>query len=252
MRNLLAALLVLAALPATAQEKEQLFSTDLNARTVLAFKVSDAVVQKFLPAGFVVNSPTAGPSKGSNLSILLIDYLLVQDLEGKPIPTPPTVAMLIPAKKIASGEAVNVVFGGFIAQAAVPGPYSVYGPAKTTIDLHSLTDTDGKTIIDETWAIKADDGSTLNIALQFARGVPARSEAVVKLYSAAKPDFYRIYRFEQAADLVRSTSTGIDRVAKFSFDASGPKLASVFDGAQQLISITSIPFYSRSIYLPAM
>lgn len=252
MRNLLAALLVLAALPAAAQENEKLFSTDLNVRTVLAFKVSDAVVQKLLPAEFAVNSPAAGPSKGSNLSVLFIDYLLVQDPEGKSIPTPPTVAMLIPAKKIASGEAVNVVFGGFIVKAAVPGPYSVYGAAKTTIDRHSLTDADGKSVIDETWKIVASDGSALDVALQFARGVPARSKAEAKLYSAAKPEFYRIYRFEQAADVVRSTSTGIDQVSKFSFNASGPKLAPVFDGTQQLISIISVPFYSRSIYVPVM
>ena len=50
---------------------------------------------------------------------------------------------------------------------------------------------------------------------------------------------------------MRSTATGIDRVSKFSFKASGPKLAPLFDGSQQLISITSVPFYSRTIYLPA-
>jgi hypothetical protein len=37
-----------------------------------------------------------------------------------------------------------------------------------------------------------------------------------------------------------------------SFKAAGPKLTSVFDGSEQLISITSIPFYSRSIYVPVM
>ena len=73
-----------------------------------------------------------------------------------------------------------------------------------------------------------------------------------RVHSAAKPEFYRIYRFEQAADVVRSTSTGIDRVSKFSFKASGTKLTPVFDGSQQLISITSVPFYTRSVYLPVM
>jgi hypothetical protein len=73
-----------------------------------------------------------------------------------------------------------------------------------------------------------------------------------KIHSAAKPAFYRIYKFEQAADVVRSTATGTDRVSKFSFKASGPKLAPLFDGSEQLISVTSVPFYSRTIYLPAM
>jgi hypothetical protein len=44
---------------------------------VLAFKVPDAVVQKLLPAGFESNSPTAGPTKGFNLGMTFIDYLMV-------------------------------------------------------------------------------------------------------------------------------------------------------------------------------
>jgi hypothetical protein len=160
--------------------------------------------------------------------------------------------MNMPAKKTASGETGGVVFGGFIAAAAAPGPYFTFGPAKITVDRRSQTDPEGKSIIDETWEVKADDGSVLEIELQFARGVPARGKGEAKIFSASKPEFYRIYRFDQATDVVRSTATGIDRVSKFSFKASGPKLAPVFDGSQQLISITSVPFYSRSIHLPVM
>jgi hypothetical protein len=252
MRNVLTALLVLAASPAFAQGKEKLFATDLSMRTILAFQLPDAFVQKLLPAGFELNSPTTGPSKGYNLGITLIDFLMIQDPEGKPLPPRPAVALNIPAKKTALGEAVGVVFGGFMAQAAVPGPYFVFGAAKITVDRRSDTDADGKSIIDETWVVKADDGSALEIELQFARGVPTRGKGEAKPYSAAKPEFYRIYRFEQAVDVARSTTTGIDRVSKFSFKASGPKLAPVFDGSERLVSITSIPSYSRSIYLPVM
>jgi hypothetical protein len=252
MRNVLTALLVLAASPAFAQGKEKLFATDLSMRTILAFQLPDALVQKLLPAGFELNSPTTGPSKGYNLGITLIDFLMIQDPEGKPLPPRPAVALNIPAKKTALGEAVGVVFGGFMAQAAVPGPYSVFGAAKITVDRRSDTDADGKSIIDETWVVKADDGSALEIELQFARGEPTRSKGEVKPYSAAKPEFYRIYRFEQAVDVARSTTIGINRVSKFSFKASGPKLAPVFDGSERLVSITSIPSYSRSIYLPVM
>jgi hypothetical protein len=67
-----------------------------------------------------------------------------------------------------------------------------------------------------------------------------------KVYSAAT-GFYRIYRVEQIEDVVRST--GIDRVGKFSFKAEGPKLAPLFDGSQQLVSVISIPRRSTT-YLP--
>jgi len=252
MRHLFVAALVLAISPAVAQEKEKLSATDLSVRTALTFKAPDAAVQKMLPAGFELNSPTAGPNKGSNFGLTLIDYILVQDPEGKPLPPRTTFAMNIPAKKTATGEAVGVVFNGLIDQAAVPGPYGVFGAAKLSVERRSNADADGKTMIVETWQAKADDGSMLEVQLQFTRGVPARTKVEAKLHSAGKPEFYRIYKFEQAADVARSAATGIDRVNKFSIKATGPRFAPLFNGSEQLISITSIPSYSRSIYVPVM
>jgi hypothetical protein len=251
MRIVLTALLMFAACPAIAQDKEKASTTDVSPRTVLGFKVSDAAVQRLLPAGFQVNSPTAGPAKGVNVNVALIDYLMMQDMEGKSVPSYPTVVLNVPAKNSA-GEAVAIVFAGFIAKAGAPGPYSAYEAANTNVEHRSRNDAEGKSIINETWAIKSADGNILEVELEFTRGVPVRSKLETKLHSAAKPDFYRIYKFEQAADLVRSTATGTDRVSKFSFKASGPKLAPLFDGSEQLISINSVPFYSRTIYLPTM
>jgi hypothetical protein len=252
MRNILLAALLLVATPAAAEDNLKLSATDLSVRIGLTFKVSDAVVQKLLPAGWEVNSPTAGPSKGFNLGIGLIDYIMVQDPEGKPLPPRSTVVLNIPAKKVATGETATMIFGGFVAQAGVPGPYGVYGPANVTVDRRSHTGPDGKSIISESWEAKGDDGSLLNIQIEFERGVPARGKVEAKFRSAAKPDFFRVYRFEQAADVARSTAASIDRVSKFSFKATGPTFAPIFDGTEQLISITSSPSYSRSIYLPAM
>jgi hypothetical protein len=252
MRNLLLAMLTLAAAPAMAEDNLKLSATDISVRTGLTFKVADAVVQKMLPAGWELNSPTAGPTKGFNLGITLIDYVMVQDPEGKPLPPRNTIVLNMPAKKVGTGEAVTMVFGGFVAQAGVPGPYSVFGPANITVERRSHTGPDGKPMINESWQAKADDGSMLDIQIEFQRGAPARGKVEAKIHSAAKPDFFRVYRFEQAADVARSTAASIDRVSKFSFKATGPTLAPIFDGTEQLISITSIPSYSRSIYLPAM
>jgi len=249
MRRMLIALLVLAAAPAIAEEK--LSAVDLSVRTAMTFKVNEGALQKLLPVGFEMNSPAAGPAKGANLAITLIDYLMVQDPEGKSLPPRSTVAMNIPSKKTATGEAVGMVIGGFILEAGVPGPYFNFGAAKISVNRQSHT-IDGKSIIDETWDIKANDGSALEVVLQFERGVPARGKVETKIHSAAKPEFYRIYKFEQATDVVRSASTGLDRATKFNIKASGPKLAPLFDGTQQVISITSVPYYSRTIYIPTM
>src|SRR5436309_10174343 len=86
MRSLLLAILTLAAAPAAAQDNLKLFSTDINVRTSLTFKVADTAVQRMLPAGWELNSPAAGPTKGFNLGVTLIDYVTVHDREGKLLP----------------------------------------------------------------------------------------------------------------------------------------------------------------------
>jgi len=60
----------------------------------------------------------------------------------------------------------------------------------------------------------------------------------------------RIYRIEQAADVVRSTATSTDGVQKYAFKATGAKLSPLFNGSEQLVSITSLPFYTRQVFLP--
>ena len=92
----------------------------------------------------------------------------------------------------------------------------------------------------------------MEVVLQFERAALTRGKVEAKIYSGAKPDFYRVYKFEQATDVVRSASMGVDRANKFNIKASGPKLAPLFDGTQQVISITSVPYYSRTIYIPTM
>jgi hypothetical protein len=96
---------------------------DLNVRTALAFKVPDGVVQKLLPSGFQLNSPTAGANAGSNVVVVLIDYLMVQDLEGKPLPPRTTIALTVPAKN-SSGEE------SYSGPATVDGPAALFGHGK--------------------------------------------------------------------------------------------------------------------------
>jgi len=109
MHRLLIALLVLVAAPAFAQEKEKLSSNDLETRTVLAFKVSDAAVQKMLPSGWEINPPAAGPSKGANLILNLINQTMTQDPDGKPLPARTYIVLAAPAKKAGTDVAVGMV-----------------------------------------------------------------------------------------------------------------------------------------------
>jgi hypothetical protein len=231
-------------------QNEKLAASDISVRTLLTFRASDASVRNLLPPGWEPNSPAAGPTKGYNFGISLIDTLVVQDPEGKPIAPINTFVLTVPAKKSGADTAGTMVFGGFTGQAAIPGAYGVFGAARITVERRSLTDPEGKTVIDETWEAKAQDGSAIEVAAQFTRGMPTRGKVDARVYSAAKPEFHRIYRFEQVADVVRSLPAEIDRLTRFSIKAAGPKLSPLFDGTQELISITSVPSYIRSIYLP--
>jgi hypothetical protein len=252
MRSLSVALLLLAASLAAAQDNEKLTAVDNSVRTVITFKAPTAAVQKLLPAGWEIQAPIAGPDKGSNLALYLIDFQVGQDPNGKLLTGRPTLALVIPVRKTEADLAASVIPGGYTAQAGVPGPYSNFVAGKVTVERQSHTDGDGKAVIDEKWEIKGDDGSALDFQIQFIRGVPIRENTETAYYSSVKPDFYRIYRVVQGTDVVRSTATGTDRVTRLSFKASGGQLAPLFDGTEQLVSVTSLPVFSRAIWLPAM
>ena len=108
---------------------------------------------------------------------------------------------------------------------------------------------EGVSNVQETWAFTGDDGGTVQIQLQYVRGLPARQKVDGNVYSAAKPDFYRIYRFEMAADVLRGPGAA-DRLRNFSFKATGGKIGALFDGSEQLVSVTAVPWYSRQVFLP--
>lgn len=251
MRGLFFAVFLLA-VPAAAQDKEKLVAIDNSVRTVLTFKAPAAAVRQLLPPGWETQAAAEGPDKGANLALFLIDFQLGEDPAGKPLAGRPTLALVAPARKTGADIVAGMIPGGYTAQAGVPGPYSNFVAGKVTVERGSHTQGDGKAIINETWEIKGDDGASVELQIEFVRGVPVREKTATKYYSAAKPEFYRIYRVEQGTDVVRSAATGTDRVTRLSFKASGGKLASLFDGTEQLIGVTSLPVFSRSVYLPAM
>jgi hypothetical protein len=253
MRGLFFALFfLLAAAPAAAQDNEKLVAIDNSVRTVVTFKAPPAAVQHLLPAGWEIQAAAEGPDKDANLALFLIDFQMGQDPAGKPLTGRPTLALVIPARKTGSDVVAGMIPGGYTAQAGVPGPYSNFVAGTVTVERQSHTQGDGKAVINETWEIKGDDGGSLQLQIEFVRGFPVRENTATRYYSAAKPEFYRIYRVEQGTDVVRSTATGADRVTRLSFKASGGQLAPLFDGTEQLIGVTSLPLFSRAIYLPAM
>jgi hypothetical protein len=237
------------ALSAFAQS-DKFVATEADIRTVLHFKVSDGAVKKLLPAGWDVDSPTSGPYTGVNYNVFFIDRLMARDPEGKPF-TPMRLAVsVIPAKRTGPEARGLMVVGGFVSHpSGVPGAYGNYVRAEADVERKVRTDAAEVSTLEESWEFRAEDGDKLQLQIEYVRGMPTQGKGEAKAYSAIKPDFYRIYRFDQAVDVLRGAGA-TDRVTKMSFKASGAKLDPVFDGSERLIGVTSVPWYIRSTHLP--
>ena len=245
MRALFVGFLLLAASPVTAAEKYVGGNTDV--RTVLAFKAADAAIQKVLPQEWEPDVAASGPAKDINLRVTFIDRLFAQDAEGKTLPSARIVTLGIPARKKGSEGRGTMLFLIYTSGES-GGPYGVSIKADTKMEREVEIDPAGKAAVEESWQFKAPDGNAIELEIKYARGPLKSGKAESLLYSAAKPSFYRIYRYEQLEDAVREA--GADRVQKIVFKASGPKLSPLFDGSEQLIGVTSVPSYTRQTYLP--
>src|SRR5215469_1110662 len=209
------ALLVVMAAGNAASAAEKLVGTYGEQRTVLAFRLPDTAAQKLLPEGWQSSPPSTGTSKDANLNVVFVDVLTVQNPDGAPGETFRVAALMVPAKKKGTDAVVPMVVGGFASTPSyVPGAYGNEDLASATIDRHAHTDPSGRTNVQESWEFKGNGRDAIELQLQYDRGVATRSKAEVMPHSGVKPDFYRIYRIEQAVDVVGSTATSTDRVQK--------------------------------------
>jgi hypothetical protein len=245
MRAFLVSMLCLLAGPALAQDK--LVGTNMDVRTILNFKVPDAAVQKLLPPGWEANPATSGPSVGANLRVTFIDQMAAHDAAGKPATPARNLVFGIPARKSGSETGGLMIFAGLSPGSG--GPYGASMKATHTVE-RKLRHEPAGTTVEESWEYKADNGHSAALQIQFVRGIAARDKSELRVYAQPKPEFFRIYRFEQGVDVVRGVGTGTERLQKFTFKAAGEKLSPLFDGTEQLISLISVPWYQREIYLP--
>ena len=248
MRKAIVAVLMLMSLPATAAER--LVGANIDTRMTLAFKANDAAVGKLLPEGWVVSPPSEGTNKGANLTVILIDSFFGSDAAGASTTPFKGMVLAVPAKKIGTDAAVNMVVFGIAPVAEVPGPYRVYIAGQAVVDRSSSVSADGATAIQEKWSVSSKAGDAVEFSVQYQRGPTTRLKSQARPRSGAQPDVYRIYHLDLITDVVKSAATGTSRVSGFTFRATGPKLGELFDGSEQLVGMTSTPTYTRAIYLP--
>jgi len=249
---LLALGLLLGPLAAGIASSETRVGYDINVRTVVALKIAEAEAQKLLPAGWQVNPIASGPNQGANLTMTFIDELLSQDAEGKPKTSGARrLAFGVPAKNPTTGAAgPNVVRILMTNSAAVPGAYKTGAPGSLRLE-QSIKATDMEpAIVTERWEVRDRSGGTVMLALEYLRGLPSRNRAESKVYGGPDPNFFRIYRSDVGGDVLRSTPAGIDRVKKLQLRVTIADFKKAFDGSEQVVSVTALPWYLREVALP--
>jgi hypothetical protein len=247
-----AALVIATTLAATPVRSEtQTENIVAEQRTSVSVRIAPEAAQALLPAGWTPNAAGAGPT----LTIIFMDRKLALTPDGKPLQSGVNRLMVLAmsARNAATGQVRSMIVGGYSTDPqGAPGAYKVYRPGAVSLTRTERTDPAGarlETTVEEHWTAKGADGATVTFDLMFTRGTPTLNTFQSNNYSGAEPDFYRTYRGQQASEIVRNTA-GVDRVRLVALKASGGALGKAVDGSEQIVSITSAPFYSRLTFVP--
>jgi hypothetical protein len=232
---------------------ETFVQSNAENRLMLALSVGQAELQKWLPAPWQVSPPPKGPLKGANLFLVFMDWLLIQDPQGKPDQggNGRFLALAVPAKNMQTGEMSTVIIRGFgVNTHDLPGAYKNAVLATILREQKHEGANQEAGVVDDSWEIRDARGGMIELRVQYQRALLSRGKQELKLYSAVEPNFFRIYRVDAAADIVKSVPTGINRVQKYQIRMTVPELSHLFDGTEQLVGVIVYPLYLRQVFLP--
>ncbi len=253
MRSASASCLALAAatvLGAVRAEGQGMTEWSAEARTVLSFHVPDAAAQALLPAGWTVDPSTGAANKGANLTVTVMERLLVQDAQGKNMRsgTIRYAVMSVPARHTDGRTSPMIVLGISPEGAGAYGAYLTANVSRLERASSATAEEAGRA--EETWEFGAATGDRLELRLAYRRAAPVKAQVQTTVRSGVHPEFTRTYRISQASDVIRSLTNPVDRVESLQFKATGPRFAPLFDGTERLLSLTVIPWYVREISIP--
>jgi len=250
MRNLAVICTLVCGLFAVQANAETLVESSLETRFQLDLHVPDAVLNAFLPPGWMPNIAAQGAAKDCNLRAVFIDRVTINGPDGKPVGKGSNrLVYLVAPVKDPSGANVQLVVGGLTEDPAdAPGPFGVYLAATT----HTMQRTTSNGADSQDWVFTAAGGERLELHIKYERGVGNKGNPNdTKFYSAKTPGFYQISRQEQVLDILKNvTTTPPDRVKEFSFKAGGGSFSKLFDGTEKVLSWDNILWIHRSVFLP--
>lgn len=237
---------------ATAASAEELLRTSVESRVLAGFRVAEEAAAEQLPDGWAPLTLPQGPLAGANMMLVFMDRALVLDAGGV-------------ADTEASRRAVAVLVYGVSPEADRPRAFitaiyetppmmNSYGNSHAAAIRHgAMTEgaSDAPTEHAERWQVTAEAGGEIVFEYSYETGVPVWvTDAESQPYSAANPDVFHIYRYDQLADLVMNTTIGRDIAGDVSHSVSVPELADAFDGTEALVAVINVPVYLREVYDP--
>jgi hypothetical protein len=249
--KLMIVLLASAGIAGQTARAETLVERSAETRMQLDFVVADAALRKLLPAGWETDVATSGGAKDCNLRMIFVDRGDITGPDGAPKGASQLVYLEVPVKK--AGLAGRMVIDGLTADAKdAPGPFGVYKAALGHRLERTTTVAPGQPVMtSETWAFSGPDGARMELAVKYEQRVARRGVSEIKQISAADPAVYQIHKIVQGLDPMRNATVPTrDTVSAFSYVGKGPILDSLFDGKERVVSIDSIHWSERAIYLP--
>lgn len=200
-----------------------------------------------LPSGWEFDSPASGPSGDANLRVTFVDQLQAS-VPGADAQEPIRYVLFsIPMRKADPATKATLLFTGL--STGGKGPYEVNAKATALVERKSVSSIDGTRTESATWKFGSDSSMSASLKVEYLPGVVQREQGEARTYSAAKPGFHRIYRYDQCIDVITGPQRST-RLREIDFHASGGLLSSLFDGNEQLISVTSVLCFARQVFLP--
>ncbi len=222
-------------------------------RLQLDFHVPDGALAKFLPYEWTPNIAAQGPAKDANIRLIFIDRVAVTDKFNRAVGKGGSrlVYLAVPVSGPA-GASGQMIIGGITSNAAdAPGPFNNYIAANAASVQRSVAADGEKVIRDETWKFTAPGGEFFELHVKLeAAPTPKNPPSETKFFDPKTPASYQTFRVEQVLDIARNATTGVDRVSEYTFKGGGGAFKTLFDGTETLLSVDSIPWYSRTISTP--
>ncbi len=243
----LAGAVTLATGPAAAEDFQ---GSTIEARVLVGFDLDATAVAARLPDGWAPVTLPRGPMAGSNVILSLIDRHLIRDAEGNPADP----AAGLAAAVIVYGVQPDTPPRLFVVRVFEPEPMQeTYGnsvAASVTRESETSAGTDGHRSVDEEWTIRTAGGAAV-LRLTHA-GIPLAwsTENEARPFSAADPEFGRIYRYDHLAGLVMNPGIGREIDGAVDFVTDAPELADLFGDGAVPVAVVTIPVYLREVYLP--